>query len=81
MYVSEHKELFAGIRSGKHRWDGDWMTNSSMMGVMGRMAAYTGEVVTWEKAWASVERIGLDKVELGAMTTSPVAIPGKTKFT
>jgi predicted dehydrogenase len=81
MYVSEHKELFAGIRSGKHRWDGDWMTNSSMMGVMGRMAAYTGEVVTWEKAWASVERVGVDKVELGPMTVSSVAVPGKTKFT
>jgi predicted dehydrogenase len=82
MYVSEHKELFAGIRSGKPRWDGDWMTNSSMMGIMGRMAAYTGEVVTWEKAWASLERLGpdADKVALGAMSTPAVAVPGKTKF-
>jgi predicted dehydrogenase len=81
MYVSEHKELFAGIRSGKHRWDGDWMTNSSMMGVMGRMAAYTGEVVTWEKAWASVEKLASDDVELGPMVVQPVAVPGRTKFT
>jgi hypothetical protein len=52
-----------------------------MMGVMGRMAAYTGEVVTWEKAWASVERVGIEVGELGPITASAVAVPGKTKFT
>jgi predicted dehydrogenase len=80
MYVSEHKELFAGIRSGQPRWDGDWMVNSSMMGIMGRMAAYTGDIVTWEQAWASVERLGPDDVELGPIVCPPPAVPGKTKF-
>ncbi len=50
MYQNEHDELFASIRSGKPINDGDWMAHSTLMGIMGRMAAYTGQEVTWEQA-------------------------------
>jgi len=49
----EHDELFAELRSGKIPNDGDRMAQSTLMGVMGRMAAYTGKEVTWEKALES----------------------------
>lgn len=49
----EHDELFAELRAGKIPNDGDRMAQSTLMGVMGRMAAYTGKEVTWEKALAS----------------------------
>ncbi|MEQ1861985.1 MAG: Gfo/Idh/MocA family oxidoreductase [Chthoniobacteraceae bacterium] len=49
----EHDELFAELRSGKIPNDGDRMAQSTLMGVMGRMSAYTGKEVTWEKALAS----------------------------
>lgn len=48
MYQNEHNELFASIRSGKPINDGEWMTHSTLMGIMGRMAAYTGQEITWE---------------------------------
>jgi predicted dehydrogenase len=49
----EHDELFAELRSGKIPNDGDRMAQSTLMGIMGRMAAYSGKEVTWEKALAS----------------------------
>ncbi|MBL8859200.1 MAG: Gfo/Idh/MocA family oxidoreductase [Planctomycetes bacterium] len=80
MYVHEHEEFFAGIRSGKHRNDSAWMNQSTLMAIMGRMAAYTGQAVTWEQALASVERLGPDVYAMGDVTTSAVPRPGHTKF-
>ena len=49
MYQIEHDELFASIRSGKPINDGEWMAKSTLMGIMGRMATYTGKVITWDR--------------------------------
>ncbi|EDY21345.1 oxidoreductase domain protein [Chthoniobacter flavus Ellin428] len=46
----EHDELFADIRAGKIPNDGDRMAQSTLMGIMGRMSAYTGKEVTWQQA-------------------------------
>lgn len=81
MYVHEHEEFFAGIRSGKHRFDGDWMTQSTLMAIMGRTAAYTGQAITWEQILASVERHGPSNYALGDVPVTPVPRPGFTKFT
>lgn len=50
MYQTEHDELFAAIRSNKPVNDGEWMARSTMLGVLGRMAAYTGQTINWEDA-------------------------------
>jgi len=80
MYVEEHKDFFAGIRSGKLRDDADWAVNSTLMSIMGRMAAYTGQMITWEQALNSTERLGPTNYALGAVETTPVPRPGHTKF-
>jgi myo-inositol 2-dehydrogenase/D-chiro-inositol 1-dehydrogenase len=49
----EHTELFAELRAGVIPNDGDRMAQSTLMGVMGRMSAYTGKEVTWQKALTS----------------------------
>lgn len=49
----EHNELFADLRSGKIPNDGDRMAQSTLMGIMSRMSAYSGKEVSWEKALAS----------------------------
>jgi predicted dehydrogenase len=49
----EHDTLFAALRAGTIPNDGDRMAQSTLMGIMGRMSAYTGKEVTWEKALAS----------------------------
>ena len=48
MYQIEHDVFFQSIRDGSHRNDGDRMWKSTLMAIMGRMAAYTGQQVTWE---------------------------------
>jgi predicted dehydrogenase len=80
MYQNEHNELIASIRSGKPINDGDWMTKSTLMAIMGRMAAYTGQEITWEKALNSQENLFPAKLEFGSLPTPAVAQPGVTKF-
>jgi predicted dehydrogenase len=80
MYQQEHDELFASIRSGTPINNGLYMAKSSMMAIMGRMAAYTGQRVTWEQAINSQERLGPEVYEWGAAPDPIVAVPGVTKL-
>ncbi len=55
MYQVEHNELFASIRNGRPINNGEYMSKSTLMGIMGRMATYTGLEITWARALASTE--------------------------
>lgn len=80
MYQTEHDELFAAIRAGKPINNGVRMANSTMMAILGRMAAYTGKAITWDQAINSKEDMTPAKYEWGPMPVGPVAMPGKTAF-
>lgn len=81
MYQREHDELFASIRSGKWMNDGDWMTQSTLMAIMGRMAAYTGQEVTWEQALNSKEQLVPEKLDWDmTLPIRPMAIPGTDRI-
>jgi hypothetical protein len=81
MYQTEHDELFAAIRAGKPINDGVWMTHSTLMAIMGRMAAYTGQQVTWEQALNSEERLVPDPLTWDQkLDVRPMARPGFTKL-
>jgi len=80
MYQSEHNELFASIRSGTPINNGDYMSKSTLMAIMGRMSAYTGKTITWEQALNSKEALGPGKYEWGRLATPQVAVPGVTQF-
>src|SRR3954463_3882249 len=41
LYQTEHDEMFAAIRAGKTINNGDYMAKSTLLAIMGRMAAYT----------------------------------------
>jgi predicted dehydrogenase len=82
MYQVEHDELFAGIRAGKALNDGAFMAYSTLMGVLGRMATYTGKRVTWEQALKSKEDLLPPKLDMSAsLPIPPVAVPGVTRVT
>jgi predicted dehydrogenase len=82
MYQVEHNELFASIRSGKPINDGEWMARSTLMGIMGRMAAYTGQEITWEQAMNSQEKLVPDNIAWNMkLDIAPMAMPGLTKLT
>ena len=81
MYQTEHDELFAAIRDGKQINHGVWMAHSTLLAIMGRMAAYTGQTITWEQALNSQEVLMPAKVAWDApVEFPPVPMPGRTKF-
>jgi len=84
MYQNEHDTLFASIRKGEPFNDGIRMANSTMLGIWGRMVAYTGQSLTWEEALNSQEVLGPEVNEFTWDLNWPlqeVAKPGITKFT
>ena len=81
MYQHEHDVLFASIRQNKPIADGERMATSTMLAMMGRMAAYTGQEITWDQAMNSQERIFPDKLDwTGSLAVGPMPRPGQTKF-
>jgi myo-inositol 2-dehydrogenase / D-chiro-inositol 1-dehydrogenase len=48
-YQIEHDQLFAAIRSGKPINNGDYMTRSTLITVMGQISCYTGLEVSWDQ--------------------------------
>ena len=83
MYQNEHDVMFAKLRKGEIINNGQYMCDSTLMAIMGRMAAYTGSEVTYEGALNSQEKLGPDLASLTLDTMPPVptlAVPGITKF-
>ncbi len=81
MYQVEHNELFDSIRSGQHINDGVWMAHSTLMAIMGRMAAYTGKEISWTEAMNSQLQLVPDNLTWDmTLPIRPLAMPGKTQF-
>jgi myo-inositol 2-dehydrogenase/D-chiro-inositol 1-dehydrogenase len=81
MYQVEHDELFASIRSGKPINDAVRGAHSTLMALMGRMAAYTGKEVSWDEALNSQEKLVPDDLTWDmTLPIKPMAMPGETKF-
>ena len=80
MYQQEHDELFASIRSGNPINNGEYMSRSTMLAILGRMCTYTGQTITWDKVLASEEKLGPAEYQWGQMDVPLVAMPGITQF-
>jgi predicted dehydrogenase len=88
-YQTEHDELFEAIAKGKYVFaDAENGAKSTMTSLLGRMATYSGQEISWEQALQS----GLDlqpkvyafdaqpPILPNADGFYPVAVPGKTKY-
>lgn len=81
MYQREHDVLFAAIRRNQPINDGKRMATSTLLAMMGRMAAYSGQQLTWDQALNSQEKRFPDTLDWnGSHEYMPLAEPGKTKF-
>jgi predicted dehydrogenase len=81
-YQTEHDELFASIRSGKPINDGVRMARTTLMAIMGRMAAYTGKEIGWQQALHSQQQLVPDELDWNTKVIEPpLAVPGLTQFT
>ena len=86
-YQTEHDELFAAIRNDTPYNEAERSAHSAMVGILGLMAAETGQEITWDNAIASNVELapGLDKltdhsdapVMPDADGNYPIAIPGQ----
>ena len=80
MYQNEHDELFASIRKGEPIADGEIMCKSTLMAILARMSAYTGQTITWEQALNSRENLSPPAYVWGPIEPAPLARPGVTQF-
>ncbi len=80
IYHTEHDEMFAAIRKGQPINNGEYMAKSTLLAILGRMATYTGQAITWEQALNSKEDLSPPKYEWGPLPEPPVAMPGITPF-
>jgi len=88
-YQVEHDLLFDAIRNNKPYNETERSAYAAMTGILGRMAAESGKMVTWEQAMASDLELapGLDEyamdsdppVKPDAKGSYPVAMPGQTR--
>jgi predicted dehydrogenase len=80
MYQTEHDELFASIRAGRPINNGEYATYSTLLAIMARMAAYTGQVITWDMAMKSKEDLSPAQYAWGDAPKPEIARPGITRF-
>jgi predicted dehydrogenase len=80
-YQREHDILFAAIRNNKPVNEGKRMTTSTLLALMGRISAYTGQQITWDQLLTSKERLYPEHLDWnGSLEVPPRAVPGVTKF-
>lgn len=79
--VLEFSEMIDSIRNGNPINEGRQIAESTMTAILGRMSAYSGQVLEWD--WALKES-SLDltpgKMEFGDLPDMPVPMPGVTEL-
>jgi predicted dehydrogenase len=77
-YVQEHVDLIASIRAGQPLNEGRQVAESTLTAIMGREAAYTGQVIAWDELLNAEQSLMPPELRLGPLPVSPVAMPGRT---
>lgn len=85
-YQQEHRELFAAIANNEYAFDDtQYGAYSTLTGIIGRIACYTGKVIKWDEAITSTVDLSpniyawdtLPKIVPNENGEYPYAIPGK----
>ncbi|MDH3592565.1 MAG: Gfo/Idh/MocA family oxidoreductase, partial [Planctomycetota bacterium] len=74
-YVQEHTDLIESVRAGKPLNETEQVCDSTLTAIMGREAAYTGQMVTWEQMLSSELDYGVTE-EFKPLAVRPVPMPG-----
>jgi predicted dehydrogenase len=78
-YMLEHRDLHASIRAGKPLNEGKQVAETTLSAIMGREAAYTGQLIQWDELLKSPQNLTPANIALGPLPVPAVAIPGQTK--
>jgi predicted dehydrogenase len=76
-YVQEHTDLVASIRAGAPLNEAEQVANSTAVAIMGREAAYTGQVIKWDEFMKSDLRLMPENVTNETVPPAKVPRPGK----
>lgn len=77
----EHDAFFAALREGKTINNGQYMAKSTMMAILARMTAYTGQTLSWDEGMNSKLDLSPTSYDWNAAPPeAEVAVPGVTKF-
>ena len=87
-YQVEHDKLFASIRNGGVIADAENGAKSTLTAIMGRMATYSGKVITWDQAMNSDLQIMPESLDWNSNPPTmpdnngiyPIPTPGITEF-
>jgi len=79
-FVQEHTDLIASIRSGKPYNELKQIAQSTLVAIMGREAAYTGQEMTWDGVLNAKQDLTPPTVAYGPMPVPPIPMPGRTKL-
>ena len=80
-YPQEHVDLIRSIRNGQPINDAKQIAESTLTAIMGRLSAYTGQTMEWDKVLDAKLDLSPAKYEIGPLPTPPVPMPGKYKLT
>jgi predicted dehydrogenase len=64
-YVQEHMHLVYAIRTANYINEAEQTAISTLTAIMGRTAAYTGRLITWDEILKSDMKLGPSKIEFG----------------
>jgi hypothetical protein len=87
-YQLEHDLLFKAVADGEYKYaDAENAAKSTLTAIMGRMATYSGQVVTWEQAMNSDLDLSPEVYAFDATPPIlplpsgyyPVPVPGETR--
>ena len=88
-YQQEHNELFAAVRAGDYKLDDTQHgIESTMSAILGRMATYSGQLITWDEALATDLKLVPDISDFNDEAPVlpdengyyPVPVPGESKY-
>jgi predicted dehydrogenase len=79
-YHQEHQDLIASVLAGNPINEAGAIAESTMTGILGREAVYSGQAITWADAIKSKTRLGPAEYKFGPYPIPPVAMPGQYKF-
>ena len=81
IHQAEQDALFAALRAGQPLNDGERLARSTLMAILARQCAYTGQALTWEQALGSREELVPSSYSFeGLPPPAELALPGVTKF-
>ncbi len=75
-YEQEHIDLIESIRKGTPINTAQSVAESTLMGIMARNSAYTGQTLMWDQVLNSKQDLSPPRYEFGDLPIAPVPVPG-----